>query len=738
MKNKITLSVITGNCEKDVVRFLDIFQPYFDEVVMVRAIGNQEPDKTLEIAESRGCIVGEYFNSNDAIKGCTLPSTWKHVDNFAAARNVSAKLATGDWIMWADMDDTADGLEHLREIIAKLPENCNILRCPYVVSDQGVIANYRERVWRNTGTMEWKNALHENLVDISGNEAPHSQTDRIKIIHAPRMDRDCSKERNLNILESIPEEDRTHAHTFYLMTEYARRNDPRAVEIAHDFLKHPEAGLPERFETFMTMAAMSEDFGTKAQIYTQAFAEDPSRAEPLYELAALSLSCDEPKRALDFARLMMTCKWPEDPCWNHRKMFYGFFREDLFLQCLRSAGYVLESDTRRENMNKKTRMPIISLLHATRGRASQAIKTRSEWLRNADNPEAIEHIFAVDLDDEYAEVFQRFQTVFMQSGQGGCVAAWNTAAIHSKGDILLQLSDDWKPFKGWDTEILKYIGDTEKESVLAVSDGHRKDDLLCIAILTRARYKAQGYLFHPEFFSMFSDNWFSHKAFEDGVVIDARDKIIFEHLHPAFGKSEMDETYTRSNDNYNYLCGAGIMRRLKSGEIVSSDIHGWFDFRDMYDFVAKTLPDGGIFVEVGSWKGKSICYLRDRLDDLDKKKTITISVDTFQGDPEAGIEDVFDEFKSNIGTRAISYNKLESVKAATEFTDGELDGVFIDAAHDYQNAFADIKAWLPKVKEGGFFGGHDADSEGVQKALENAGINYAVIGRCWIQTPKQS
>ena len=738
MKNKITLSVITGNCEKDVVRFLDIFQPYFDEVVMVRAIGNQEPDKTLEIAESRGCIVGEYFNSNDAIKGCTLPSTWKHVDNFAAARNVSAKLATGDWIMWADMDDTADGLEHLREIIAKLPENCNILRCPYVVSDQGVIANYRERVWRNTGTMEWKNALHENLVDISGNEAPHSQTDRIKIIHAPRMDRDCSKERNLNILESIPEEDRTHAHTFYLMTEYARRNDPRAVELAHDFLKHPEAGLPERFETFMTMAAMSEDFGTKAQIYTQAFAEDPSRAEPLYELAALSLSCDEPKRALDFARLMMTCKWPEDPCWNHRKMFYGFFREDLFLQCLRSAGYVLESDTRRENMNKKTRMPVISLLHATRGRASQAIKTRSEWLRNADNPEAIEHIFAVDLDDEYAEVFQRFQTVFMQSGQGGCVAAWNTAAIHSKGDILLQLSDDWKPFKGWDTEILKHIGDTEKESVLAVSDGHRKDDLLCMAILTRARYKAQGYLFHPEFFSMFSDNWFSQKAFEDGVVIDARDKIIFEHLHPAFGKSEMDETYSRSNDNYNFLCGAGIMRRLKSGEIVSSDIHGWFDFRDMYDFVAKTLPDGGIFVEVGSWKGKSICYLRDRLDDLDKKKTITISVDTFQGDPEAGIEDVFDEFKSNIGTRAISYNKLESVKAATEFTDGELDGVFIDAAHDYQNALADIKAWLPKVKEGGFFGGHDADSEGVQKALENAGINYAVIGRCWIQTPKQS
>lgn len=732
---KITLSVITGNCEKDIERFLNVFQPHFDEVVMVRAIGNQDPDNTLSIAESRGCIVGEYFNSTDAIEGCTPPSTWKHVDNFAAARNVSAKLATGDWIMWADMDDTAEGLENLREIIAKLPEGCNILRCPYVVSDQGVIANYRERVWRNTGSMEWKNALHENLVDTSGNDAPHSQTDRIKIIHAPRQDRDCSKDRNLNILESIPEDQRTHAHTFYLMTEYARRNDPRAVELADDFLKHPEGGLPERFETFMTMAAMSEDFETKAQIYTQAFAEDPSRAEPLYELAALSLSCDQPKRALDFARLMMSCKWPDDPCWNHRKMFYGFFREDLFLQCLRSAGYVLESDTRRENMNKRAGLPVISLLHATRGRASQAIRTRSEWLRNADNPEAIEHIFAVDLDDEYAEVFQRFKTVFMQSGQGGCVAAWNSAAIHSKGDILVQLSDDWKPFKGWDTEILRCIGDTQKESVLAISDGHRNDNLLCMAILTRARYKAQGYLFHPEFFSMFSDNWFSFNAFKDGVVIDARDRITFEHLHPAFGKAEMDESYSRSNSEYNYQTGEGIFRRLMLGIKMSSDIQGWFDFRDVYDFVAKMLPKDGQFVEVGAWKGKSAIYLRDRLDDI-RKPVVLWVVDTFQGDDDTGKVDVLPEFKENRGERDINIFDSESAPAAEGFVDDTLDGVFIDAAHDYENALADIKAWQPKVKKGGFFCGHDADSEGVRKALKKAGINYVVIGRCWIRTDK--
>jgi hypothetical protein len=85
-----------------------------------------------------------------------------------------------------------------------------------------------------------------------------------------------------------------------------------------------------------------------------------------------------------------------------------------------------------------------------------------------------------------------------------------------------------------------------------------------MAILTRARYEQQGYLFHPEFFSMFSDNWFSECAFSDGVVIDARDKITFEHIHPAFGKGEMDETYARSNAQEHYKAGLEIFKRLKN------------------------------------------------------------------------------------------------------------------------------------------------------------------------------
>jgi glycosyltransferase involved in cell wall biosynthesis len=157
-KMKISLTAITGNCEKDILRFLDTFQPHFDEVVIVRAIGTAEPDRTLEIAKERGCITGEYLN--------TKGNDWPHVDDFAAARNYAASLATGDWLAWADIDDLAEGLKFARRILAGLPGTMQIVKCPYILPEQNVDQNFRERFWRNNGKCIWTNALHENLATI--------------------------------------------------------------------------------------------------------------------------------------------------------------------------------------------------------------------------------------------------------------------------------------------------------------------------------------------------------------------------------------------------------------------------------------------------------------------------------------------------------------------------------------------------------------------------------------------
>ncbi|TXI03390.1 MAG: class I SAM-dependent methyltransferase [Rhizobium sp.] len=69
---------------------------------------------------------------------------------------------------------------------------------------------------------------------------------------------------------------------------------------------------------------------------------------------------------------------------------------------------------------------------------------------------------------------------------------------------------------------------------------------------------------------------------------------------------------------------------------------------------------------------------------------------------------------------------MASVEAASRLEDGMLDLVFIDADHSYEGVKADIAAWLPKIKGGGWIGGHDYRNPdprfrfGVDRAVDEA------------------
>jgi hypothetical protein len=53
----------------------------------------------------------------------------------------------------------------------------------------------------------------------------------------------------------------------------------------------------------------------------------------------------------------------------------------------------------------------------------------------------------------------------------------------------------------------------------------------------------------------------------------------------------------------------------------------------------------------------------------------------------------------------------KTLNAVTHFADHSLDLVFIDADHSYAGCKADIQAWLPKIKPGGWLSGHDYENE---------------------------
>jgi glycosyltransferase involved in cell wall biosynthesis len=740
MTNKISLCVIAGNVERHIGRFLDHFQGVADEVIVVRAIGNQEPDGTLAISAHRGCRSGEYTNDQfkakrEGNKGTIKDSSqWPHVDDFAAARNKACDMATGDWLMWADTDDviTPDSIAQIKALLPQIPDHVDGVLMRYVIPEDGVI-NWRERIWRK-GSARWENPIHECLKFRDG--ANHMRFEGAEIVHASEKRSASRDERNLRILESIPEDKRTisqHFHVFQSLIALDR--DAEAIPKAIEFVGMEGVGKNERYEALFQLARLAGDPAEKHAMLLQAVATDPTRREAYGELGLACVPHDAPA-ALGWTTAMGALSIAQEAPWNLRRSYYGQLGVHLHGMALRVNNRKEEADTMEANHFIRNGAKI-SLLHATRGRPAKAWRCRMDWLRAASNPDAIEHIFGIDADDASSFMLTATRHVVSWPNEGP-IGAWNAAAKASSGQILVQLSDDWEPFPGWDLAILEAVGDTSKPAVLAVSDGHRKDDLLCMAILTRARYKQQGYLFHPEFFSMFSDNWFSRQAFADGVVIDARDRITFEHVHPAFGKAEMDATYARSNDSYHYATGEGIFRRLCEGIKVSADIDGWFDFRDVYDHVATTLDDADTFVEVGSWKGKSAVYLAHRLRDIGKQPRI-ICVDTFEGDAETGKGSIIQDFDCNrassqsspILTREIG----ESLKISNMIYNGEMAGVFIDASHDYESVKADIAAWLPKVKPGGFFGGHDIDAPGVLQAVTEAGFEWEKVGRCWIKKP---
>jgi len=721
---KVSLCVITGNAKKYVERFLDSFQPHVDEIVMVRAIGNQPIDNTLAIAEKRGCVVGEYKNTHH---------DWPHVDDFAAARNKAFDMATHDWVMWADLDDVLEGGENIVKDLAKIPSDVAALSVPYDVRDDQVRI-MRERVIRK-GSARWVNPVHECLEFNdewkTGDQVRCCETNSWQHVHMPQGPRTANDERNVRILESI--ETPTGSQRFHLVQSLrAAGRIEESIQEGIKLIQNPpsDLGKSEIYETIFTLAQLAPDPDQRAQLMANALLTDPTRREAYGDMAMHQIGSGNPLGGLALAKAMKAQDLPTPPPWNLRRKYYGYAGNQIHGAALRACGRIHEADAMESNAFIESGAKI-SLIHATRGRSQQAAACRRLWFERAANPEAVEHIFCLDMDDSGSHGLCIHNHVLAR-GNGGPVQAWNLGCCKSNGKVLVQLSDDWVPPLHWDAMILQAIGDLDKEAVLAISDGHRQDQLMCMAILTRKRLEAQGYMFHPEFFSMYSDNWYSKCAWDDGVVIDARDSITFEHRHPVFGKAQTDATYERSNQPYNYTTGKCIYERLVDGTKVSADCEGWFDFRDVYDHVAKTMPeDGGLFVEVGAWKGKSAIYLYDRLADLGKNCNLTV-VDNFKGDADTGADITKADLIQNLDGRAVDVIEGESADSADGFADAGLCGVFLDAAHDYEHVLADIKAWKSKVREGGFFGGHDVDSKEVQKALQDAGIKYQCAGRCWI------
>jgi len=556
---RISLCVICGNESEHIAAMLNSFAPCFDELSLVRAIGKREPDDTMQQAQAwcaangKAFLFGEYQNGFAA-------RDWDHVDSFGAARNQAFRQATGDWLIWADCDDTSEGAEKLRDDLGAIPADVSMVRYAYDVRGSGKKL-MRERAIRAADFARgriWHHSVHENLLILPGDK--HEDRHACVWVHSPNSVKRENRRRNLRILGNSVIECATQY--FYIHQEHYCNQDKQAAEqFGKLALQFPNLQPSFRYETLLNLARICGNYREAMTYCMEAHGIFPWCREAVAAMILLHFEKGDGRRATWWADRMLELREPSEAerPWTHEAKYYGWAGFDIAARAYRMAGNRVRADGLQERFHAHAK-PTISLLHATRGRSTKAVGCRESWMNTAANPWNVEHIFAVDSDDkESAQMSKQFVSV--RSEKRSCVAAWNLAAKQARGELIVQLSDDWLPSPNWDLKLLEAVKGRNlkrEEIVIAVNDGHRKDDLLCMAILSRARLEAQGELFFEGYESVFSDNEFSVRAFADGIVVDARDRITFEHVHPAFGKAPMDKTYEHNNSSERYKAGKAL------------------------------------------------------------------------------------------------------------------------------------------------------------------------------------
>lgn len=145
------------------------------------------------------------------------------------------------------------------------------------------------------------------------------------------------------------------------------------------------------------------------------------------------------------------------------------------------------------------------------------------------------------------------------------------------------------------------------------------------------------------------------------------------------------------------------------------NIDGWFSYEDIYRAVVDRAEDGDLFVEIGSFKGRSSSFMAVEI--INSGKAVKFDcIDTWRGAAEhQNIEEVindtlYDVFTENMKPVEGHYTaiRMPSVEAAALYEDASIDFLLIDGDHTFEAVCADIAAFLPKMKKGGIMAGDDA------------------------------
>lgn len=206
-----------------------------------------------------------------------------------------------------------------------------------------------------------------------------------------------------------------------------------------------------------------------------------------------------------------------------------------------------------------------SLIHPSRGRVTQAAAAIDEWRRAASGTYDCEHLLSIDTDDpvrdEYEALARNSGAQLLIHDNRSVVDAVNHAAVRATGDVLMVIADDCGCPPRWDEAVAAAIGARHNVAVL-VHDGV-DGRIMTLPIVDRAFFESCGYIYFPEYISMYCDDDLTELASQTNRLIDAR-HLRFPHRHPSATGAPLDATYQRQGRPLAWIEGRRVLARRRA------------------------------------------------------------------------------------------------------------------------------------------------------------------------------
>ena len=193
----------------------------------------------------------------------------------------------------------------------------------------------------------------------------------------------------------------------------------------------------------------------------------------------------------------------------------------------------------------------------TRNRKDKFFEVLQKYYDFATDLSKIDFLITLDFDDDSMnnqEVIDKLKSYenlrFVFGKSNNKIHAVNRDIELGDWDIILLASDDMIPIeKGYDEQIRfnMTINYPNTDGILWFNDGNRKD-LNTLCILGKKYYERFGYIYHPDYKSLWADNEFMTigNLLKKQIFID---KVIIHHQHPDWGYGGRDIIHSLNSNH---------------------------------------------------------------------------------------------------------------------------------------------------------------------------------------------